>query len=93
MKVAPCYFEEFRDVGMSQEYSKAVCARYKADVTDLQKILSLAEQHTFVRSLDTDPTNSVPEGMEDEKDNQNFEGMVPGNEVTSSSPRGKFCEV
>lgn len=87
-KVVYRYVDEFRDVGMSRVYTEAKWACYKTDGTTLREILSLAEQHVFVHNLDNDPTSSVSEGIEDKMNNRKFEGMVTGNEVTSSSNRG-----
>lgn len=92
-KVVHRYVDEFCDADMTQEFAKAVWARYKADGTDLREIPSLAEPHAFVRNLNNELADSVLGEMNDEEDNSDFEGMVTFEEVTSSGLRGMLQEV
>lgn len=85
-KVAPCYVKEFCNAGISREFAEAaVCARYKANGTDLTETLSLAEQRTIVRNLDTARPIDVLEGVDDGEDNWEFESMVNAEERATSS--------
>lgn len=63
------------------------------DGIDLNEISSLKEQRASGRSIDTGSTSEVPEGMDDEKDSCDFEGVGRAKEMDSSSIRGKLREV
>lgn len=60
---------EFHDAGMIREFVKAVCARYKAGCKNLEVIFSLAEQHAFVKTLESDRASDVPDRMDEEERN------------------------
>lgn len=61
-KVVHRYVEVFRDQGMSREFAKAVCARYKVDSTGLKDILSLTNQRALVQNMSNGRTSDTFEG-------------------------------
>lgn len=67
-KITPCFVKKFHDAGMSREFAGAVWACYKTNCTDMKEIPSLAEQHLFVQTLDTECTNDVFAGKDDQAD-------------------------
>lgn len=83
-KVFPRSVDKFRGGAMRQEFAKAVWARYKADSTDMRVVSFLAGKRGFLRILTTEPGSSFPEGIDDEVDISDVEGMV-----TLSGPRSK----
>lgn len=92
-KHAPCCADKLRDAYMSQGYAEAVWACYKANVTDLWKILSLEVPRAFLRNLDTELVGNAPKGMYDEENSLVFQGMVPVKEVALSALPCKLREV
>lgn len=62
--------------------------RYKANGSDLWNMLSSAEQRVFVCTLETERASNVPEGIDDEGENWDFEDMVT---VIKRAP-ADFCE-
>lgn len=75
MVVPPC-IEGFHDVGKSRKFGSAKWAEYKTDGTGFEAALSLAEQSAFVQKSNNVRACDVPERLDDETNNCNYESIV-----------------
>lgn len=89
----PRYVNKFRTADISRGFAEEVWNRNKSDGTDLNETPSVEAQCTFVENLGTERSTEVPEGMDDEGDNQDFKGMLTSEEVATSDIRDKLRKV
>lgn len=78
---------------MRRGFAEAVCARYKADSTNLREILLLAAKPPFSLDLSNEPAGCMQKRMDDDENIYNFESMASAGEVALSSSREKQREV
>lgn len=59
----------------------------------MKRVTFLSDQLAFMRYFGNDRTNDVPEWMDDEKEDREFEGMVSTKELVTISIGGRLREV
>lgn len=78
---------------MSQELAEVVCARYKAEGTDSEKILFLSGLRNHLQKLDNDRTSDVLERMNYREVDLDFEGMVTSKKITTLGIRARLQKM
>lgn len=58
----------FCEGGISRELTKAVCARYRVDGTNLDAIPLQAEQHAFMQKVHSNPASEILDMVNDVDD-------------------------